>query len=119
VIEELSSSSEGSPTPSPVPVQEHREEAPVQRSEQASTETSPHKSPSPKLVLKRKAVAPPSPATKSPAGPSAKRPKSAVAPSPKLKKFQKRGVVRGKLVRMSYFHDQGLQVFLEKLRAQG
>ena len=42
-----------------------------------------------------------------------------MAPSPKLEKFQKRGVVRGKLVRLSYFHDQGLQVFLEKLRAQG
>jgi len=119
VIKELSSSSEGSPTPSPVPVQEHREEAPVQGSEQASRETSPHKSPSPKPVLKRKAVAPPSPATQSPAGPSAKKPKSAVAPSPKLEKFQKRGVVRGKVVKVSYFQDQGLEVFLDKLKAQG
>jgi len=42
-----------------------------------------------------------------------------VAPSPKLEKFQKRGVVRGKLVKVSYFQDQGLEVFLEKLRAQG
>jgi len=42
-----------------------------------------------------------------------------VAPSPKLEKFQKRGVVRSKLVRVSYFQDQGLEVFLEKLRAQG
>ena len=42
-----------------------------------------------------------------------------MAPSPKLDKFQKRGVVRGKLVRMSYFQEQELQVFLEKPRAQG
>ena len=27
--------------------------------------------------------------------------------------------MRGKLVRVSYFQDQGLEVFLEKLRAQG
>ena len=28
-------------------------------------------------------------------------------------------MVRGKLVRVSYFQEQGLEVFLEKLRAQG
>jgi len=33
--------------------------------------------------------------------------------------FQKRGVVRGKLVKVSYFQEQGLEVFLEKLKAQG
>jgi len=42
-----------------------------------------------------------------------------VAPSPKLEKFQKRGVVRGKLVKVSYIQEQGLDVFLDKLKAQG
>jgi len=42
-----------------------------------------------------------------------------VAPSPKLEKFQKRGVVRGKLIKVSYFQEQGLEVFLDKLKAQG
>jgi len=28
-------------------------------------------------------------------------------------------VVRGKIVKASYFHDLGLEVFLDKLRAQG
>ena len=93
VIEEIRSSSERSPVRDPVPEQEHPVAAPVQKSEQASTETSPHKSPSFQPALKRKA-ADPSPATHSPAGSSAKKPKSAVAPSPKLEKFQKRGVVR-------------------------
>ena len=118
MIEEILSSSEGSPVrgpdPAPAPM-----ESPVLASEQASTENSPQRTPALQPVLKRKAEAQPSPATQSPAEPSAKRPKSEVAPSPKLEKFQKRGVVRGKLVRVSYFQDQGLEVFLEKLRAQG
>ena len=42
-----------------------------------------------------------------------------MAPSPKLEKLQKRGVVRGKLVKVSYFQEQGLEVFLDKLKAQG
>ena len=50
-------------------------------------------------------------------GSSAKKPKTVVAPSPKLEKFQNRGVVRGKMV--SYFQDQGLEVFLDKMKAQG
>ena len=118
MIEEIPSSSEGSPVRNPVPEQEHPAAAPAQRSEQASTETSPNKSPSSQPVLKRKA-ADLSPATQSPAGPSAKKPKSTVAPSPKLDKFQKRGVVRGKIVRVNFFQDQGLEVFLAKLKAQG
>jgi len=118
VIEEIPFSSEGSPVRDPAPEEEHPEAAPVQRSEQASTETSPHKLPSSQPVLKRKAVDF-SPATQSPAGPSAKKPKSTVAPSPKLEKFQKRGVVRGKIVRVKFFQDQGLEVFLAKLKAQG
>ena len=102
VIEEILSSYEGSPIKTPesaaVP---HK--SPVQESEQASTENSPKQTPAPQPVLKRKAEAKSSPATKSSAEPSAKRAKSEVAPSLKLEKFQKRGVVRGKLVKVSYF----------------
>ena len=60
-----------------------------------------------------------SPTTKPFGEPSTKRAKSKVAPSPKLEKFQKRGVVRGKLVKVSYIQEQGLDVFLDKLKAQG
>ena len=42
-----------------------------------------------------------------------------MAPSPKLEKFLKRGVVRGKIVKVGYFKEQGLEVFLDKLKAQG
>ena len=42
-----------------------------------------------------------------------------MAPSPKLEKFLKRGVVRGKIVKVGYFQEQGLEVFLDKLKAQG
>jgi len=45
------------------------------------------------------------------------RDKAEVAPSPKLEKFLKRGVVRGKIVKVSYFQEQGLEVFLDKLNA--
>jgi len=118
VIEEIPSSSEGSPAPTPAPATEPLESH-VLGSEQASTENSPHQTPALKPVLKRKAEEQPSPATKSPAKPSGKRVKTAMAPSPKLEKFQKRGVVRGKLVKVSYFQEQGLEVFLDQLKAQG
>jgi len=36
-----------------------------------------------------------------------------------LEKFLKRGVVRGKIVKVGYFEEQGLEVFLGKLKAQG
>jgi len=118
VIEEIPSSSEGSPINTPDPAVEPLG-SPVLGSEQASTENSPHQTPTPKPVLKRKAEEQPNPATKSPAKPSGKRIKTEVAPSSKLEKFQKRGVVREKLVKVSYFQEQGLAVFLEKLKAQG
>jgi len=116
VIEEILSSSEGSPVKNPEPAVVPQE-SPVLESEQASTENSPKQTPTPQPVLKRKAEAKSSPATKSSTEPSAKRAKSEVAPSPKLEKFQKRGVVRGKLVKVSYFQEQGLEVFLDKLKA--
>jgi len=42
-----------------------------------------------------------------------------LTPSDKLDKFQRRGIVRGKIIRASYFHDQGLEVFLAKVQTQG
>jgi len=36
-----------------------------------------------------------------------------------LEKFLKRGVVMGKVVKVSFFQEQGLEVFLDKLKAQG
>jgi len=118
VIEEILSSSEGSPirTPETAAVPQG---SPVLESEQASTENSPKQTPIPQPVLKRKAEAQLSPSPKSAAEPSAERAKSKVAPSPKLEKFLKRGVVRRKLVKVSYFQEQGLEVFLDKLKAQG
>jgi len=118
VIEEVLSSSEGSPVKTPEPAA-MLQESPVSESEQASTENSPKKTPSSRPVLKRKAEAQSSPATKPFGEPSAKRAKPDMAPSPKLEKFLKQGVVRGKLIKVSYFQEQGLKVFLDKLKAQG
>ena len=42
-----------------------------------------------------------------------------MAPSPKLEKLLKRGVVRGEIVKVGYFQEQGLEVFLDKLKAHG
>ena len=39
--------------------------------------------------------------------------------SDKLAQLLKRNVVRGKVVNVSFFKEQGLGVFLNKLRAQG
>jgi len=36
-----------------------------------------------------------------------------------LEKFLKRGVLRGKIVKVGYFQEQGLEVFLDKLKVQG
>jgi len=118
MIEEILSSSEGFPikdpeTPAAPAV------SPVLGSEQASTETSSKQTPTSRPVLKRKAIAIQSPAFKTAQEPSFKWAKTAVAPSPKLEKFLKRCVVRGKIVKVGYFREQGLEVFLDKFRAQG
>ena len=118
MIEEILSSSEGSPVKTPEPAAV-AQESPVLESKQASTENNPKQTPTPQPVLKRKAEAQPSPSPKSAVEPSAKRAKSEVVPSPKLEKCMKRGVVRGKLGDLSYFQEQGLEVFLDKLKAQG
>jgi len=38
-------------------------------------------------------------------------------PHPSWRNFSKKGVVRGKIVKVGYFHEQGLEVFLDKLKA--
>jgi len=53
--------------------------------------------------IKRKAEAQPSPSSKPAEELSSKRAKSTVSPSPKLEKFLKCGVVRGKIVKAGYF----------------
>jgi len=118
VIEEILSSSEASPIKTPEPAAEPKE-SPVLESEQASTENNPKQTPTPRPVMKRKDEAQSSPSPKSATEPTAKRVKSKVAPSPKLEKFLKRGVVSRKLVKVSYFQEQGLEVFLDKLKVQG
>ena len=106
MIEEILSSSEGSPIKTPVPAAVPQESL-VLESEQASTENSHKKTPTSRPILKRKAEAQPSPATKPSDEPSAKRAKSEVAPSPKLEKFLKRGVVGGNLLRWDIFKSRG------------
>jgi len=51
--------------------------------------------------------------------PQAKRVKAASAPPPNLEKFLQRSVVRGKILKITYFQEQRLEVFLDKLRQQG
>ena len=104
MIEEILSSSEGSPVKTPEPAAAPQE-SPVLESEQVSTENSPKQTPTSRPILKRKAEAQPSPTTKPSGEPSVKWAKSEVAPSPKLDKFLKRGVVRGKLIKVSYFQE--------------
>jgi len=48
-----------------------------------------------------------------------KKAKTTMTPAAKLAYFLQRSVVRGKVVRTEYFQEQGLEVFLERLRAQG
>jgi len=102
VIEEILFSSEGSPIKSPetfaVP-----QDSPVLESKQASTETNPKQTPTSRPVFKRKAEAQPSPSSKPAEEPSSKRAKTIVAPSLKLEKFLKRGVVRDKIVKAEFY----------------
>jgi len=104
MIEEILSSSEGSPIKTPktptVP-----QDSPVLESEQASIETSPKQTLTSRPILKRKAEDQQSPSPKPTEEPYAKGAKSEVAPSPTLEKFLKRGVVRGKIVKVGYFQE--------------
>ena len=89
------SSSEGSPIKTPE-IAAVPQESLVLESEQASTETSPKQRSTSRPILKRKAEAQQSPSPKPAVEPSAKRAKTEVAPLPKLEKFLRRGVVRGR-----------------------
>jgi len=53
--------------------------------------------------------------------PSAKKAKKASpsTTSSKLTQLLQRSVVRGKIIKVAYFQEQGLEVLLDKLRAQG
>jgi len=120
VVEKIESSPEGSPIKNPeTPTQP--QDSPVLESEQASTETSPlsKQTPTTWRVLKRKATFKQGPATKPAEEPTSKTAKTLVTPSPKLEKFLKSSVVRGNIVKTGYFREQGLEVFLDKLRDQG
>jgi len=110
VVEEIESSPEGSPikrpeTTTPTPA------LPIPSSEQASTETSPPSSkqtPASRPVPKRKATSKHNPAAKPTEEPKSKRVKTLVLPSPNLEMFLKRSVMRGKIVKIGYFREQGL-----------
>ena len=81
------------------------------------------RTPSKKTVSKRKIssrqVPKQGPADDEPEDPSSKKAKKAAPTTSKLAKFLQRSVVRGKIVNVTYFQEQGLEVFLDKLRAQG
>ena len=51
--------------------------------------------------------------------PSSKKAKKVAPTTSKLVEFLQRSVVRGKLVKVAYFQERDLEVFLDKLRAQG
>ena len=91
------------------------EEQAPQKSSKPSVKPSPAKS----TVPRKPRTAPPSTATSS--VPPPKRPKLAT-PSPMSDmhaQLLKRNVVRGKVINERFFEEQGLGVFLTKLRAQG
>ena len=120
MVEEIESSPEDSPIKNPeTPTQPQA--SPVLRIEQASTETSPSSKQSPVSppIPKRKVSSKHGLAAKQAAEPPSKRVKTSVSPSPQLAIFLKRGVVRGKIVKVSYFREPGLKVFLDKLKDQG
>jgi len=125
VIEEIESSPEGSPTKRSKTATP-KQALPVLGSEQASTKSSPPTSlrtPSSRPGSKRKAASKQAskqgPAAKPAEEPKSKRAKPSSLPSPNLAKFLKRSVVRGKIIKVAYFREQGLEMFLDKLRTQG
>ena len=80
----------------------------------------------PKKSIAKRKLSPKQPPTqgpteKSPIKPSAKKAKKTapLVPSSRLAQLLKRSVVRGKIMKVQYFEEQGLGVFLKKLRAQG
>jgi len=120
VVEDLDSSAESNPASEP--------QTPV-------TEQGPPMISTSKPSLKRKAIARKTthktpdptplsspehgPSAKSPVKPKVKKAKTTTSPPPNLDKFLKQSVVRGKVVKIGYFQEQGLEVFLDKLTDQG
>jgi len=51
--------------------------------------------------------------------PKKKKPEKAMTPDAKYTHFLQRSLVRGKVVKMDYFKEQGLGLFLQKLEIQG
>ena len=68
---------------------------------------------SPKQVPKQ------GPAEDEPEDSGSKKTKKAAPTTSKLAQFLQRSVVRDKIVKVTYFQEQDLEVFLDKLRAQG
>ena len=129
LVEDIDSSPNTSPVRESVAPPEDQDPAePEPDSSLPSPKTSPKtepskpsfKTPSSKPGSKRK-IAPKQVSKQGPAVPAAKRTRRSAPsdPSPKLAQFSKRSIVRGKIVPVSYFEEQGLGVFLAKLRAQG
>jgi len=129
VIEEFVSSSEESPLRHPkiTPEEQGSPKTPA-----VSTGTAPAEpTPEPTLSVLKKSTAkrklslkqPPTqgPAERSPVELSAKKAKKAApsTTSSKLTQLLQRSVVRRKIIKGAYFQEQSLEVFLDKLRAQG
>jgi len=79
--------------------------------------SAPRQTPASRPGSKGKAPSKQGPAAKLAEEPKSKRVKASSLPSSNLDKFLKRSVVRGKIVKVSYFKEQRLEVFLEKLRS--
>jgi len=107
VIKEIESSLEGSLTQSSETTIS-KQASLVPGSKQASTETSPPTSlrtSASRPGSKRKVSTKQGPAGKPANEPKTKRVKASSLPSPNLDKFLKRSVVRGKIVKVTYFKE--------------
>ena len=117
LVEDIDTSPETSPVRTPVAPSE----APTPAEPQPKPETTKpsFKTPSSSHGTKRK-IPPKQASTQEPTAPSSKRTRKHAPPalSPKVAQFAKRTVVRGKVIKELYFQEQGLGVFLAKLRAQ-
>ena len=87
--------------------------------EPSSKQTPPtQKTPSEKAVSKRKFSPKQGPAEGESIELSSKKAKKAAPTTSKLAQLLQRRVARGKIVKVAYFQEQGMKIFLDKLRAQ-
>ena len=113
-------SEEQQSVPPPEPIPEPPQPTPSKPSTRPALKSSP-----PKTVTKRKTPSKPAithdSEEESSPEPTPKKAKKSTptTPSAKTAKFLQRSVVRGKIVTVTYFQKQRLEVFLDKLRAQG